>query len=294
MDTVRLNAYAKVNLTLDVVGTEGGYHMLDTLVTTIGLCDRIVAYRRRDRVFSVRMHGMGSERIPPSRNNAQTAAERFGAAFGTGGAEILIYKKIPVGGGFGGSSADAAGVLRALAALYGISDMGALKCIADGLGSDTGYLLTGGFARLGGRGDRVMPLGALPKLYLLAACPPRGVSTPKCFQMYDAQGRTYPPQTEPVLAALASGDATGAAALFSNALCDAASACNPSVAAVLRSLRALSPSGVSMTGSGSACYAVFATAADADAARRRMNGGFRLIRTETIGPFASGGADGRR
>ena len=125
METVRVNAHAKINLTLDVVGAEGGYHALDSLVATVALRDRIAATRRRDGRIVLHMHGMGCERIPPARNNAVLAAEQFVAAFHTTGADISVYKKIPVGGGFGGSSADAAGVLRALAALYGIADMGA-------------------------------------------------------------------------------------------------------------------------------------------------------------------------
>ena len=294
METVRVCAHAKVNLTLDVVGEEGGYHLLDSLVTTISLCDRIVATRRRDRRVVLRMHGMGSERIPPARNNAYLAAERFLETFRTNGADVTIRKHIPVGGGFGGSSADAAGVLRALAALYAVRDTGALKAIADGLGSDTGYLLTGGFARLGGRGDRVAPLGALPTLHLLAACPRRGVSTPKCFAEYDAQGRRYPPGTDAVLGALAAGDAAGAAARFGNHLYAAAAACNADVAAALEALRALGPLGAGMTGSGSACFAVFKTAQAADEAARRFRGDFRTIRTESVGAFAWNGADERR
>ena len=85
MKTVRVTAHAKINLTLDVVGEEGGYHALDSLVATIALGDRIVARARTDGRVFVTMHGMGSERIPAGRNNAALAAERFFAAFGGGG-----------------------------------------------------------------------------------------------------------------------------------------------------------------------------------------------------------------
>ena len=81
------------------------------------------------------MHGLGSDRIPPERNNAVKAGEAFVAAFGTRGADIRICKDIPMGAGLGGSSADAAGVLNALAKLYGVQDRQALKALADTLGS---------------------------------------------------------------------------------------------------------------------------------------------------------------
>ncbi len=289
MDAVRVNAYAKVNLTLDIVGAEGGYHALDSLVATIALRDRVVARQRRDGRVAVRMYGMGSGRIPPERNNAQLAAERFCAHFSAGGADIAVYKKIPIGGGLGGSSADAAGVLKALAALYAVSDMGALKSIADGLGSDTGYLLTGGFARMQGRGERVTPLEGLPVLHLLIACPRRGVSTPLCFRTYDELGANYPPRTEAVLGAFRAGDMARAAALMDNDLFGAAAHCNPDVASALAALRELSPLGAGMTGSGSACFAVFGDAARAAAAAKSFRGDFRLIQTRTVDPSAQDG-----
>ena len=146
MDTVSVNAYAKVNFTLDVVGRAGGYHLLDSLVCTVGLFDRVTA-RRADGV-RVRMTGEGAASIAAG-SNAERAARAFCAAFG-GGADIVIERAIPVGAGLGSSSADAAGVLRALAKLYGIPDMVCLKSLADSLGSDTGYLLTGGWARMTG------------------------------------------------------------------------------------------------------------------------------------------------
>ena len=276
MNTVRVRAHAKINLTLDVVGTEGGYHLLDSLVTTVALADRIKARPRRDGAVCIRMHGMGSERILPQYNNAQLAAERFCAAFGTAGADIVIQKHIPIGGGLGGSSADAAGVLRALSALYAVTDMGAVKRIADGLGSDTGYLLTGGFARIQGRGDRVTPLAGAPEQFFLIACPRRGVSTPKCFAAFDALGKTYPPLTERALEAIR----TGKEGVFGNHLTEAACTLNGEIADALRALSALSPCGAGMTGSGSACYAVFPSEAQARSAQARLRG-WRTILTKT-------------
>ena len=161
--------------------------------------------------------------------------------------------------------------------------------LADGLGSDTGYLLTGGFARMQGRGERVTPLEGLPVLHLLIACPRRGVSTPLCFRTYDELGANYPPRTEAVLGAFRAGDMAGAAALMDNDLFGAAAHCNPDVASALAALRELSPLGAGMTGSGSACFAVFRDAARAAAAAKSFRGGFRLIQTRTVDPSAQDG-----
>ena len=285
MEKVTRDAHAKINLTLDVLGVKEGYHVLDSLVCTVSLSDCVTVRKAPAGRIAVFMRGMGSERIPPRHNNALKAAKAFCSAFGTGGAEIFVQKRIPVGGGLGGSSADAAGVLRALAALYGISDMGALKTLADGLGSDTGYLLTGGFARIGGRGERVEKASGLPALPLLLACPRRGVSTKKCFAAYDARGTEYPPQTETALAACLRGDTAGAAAQFCKHLYDAAVSCEPSAAEALAALKSVSPLGAGMTGSGSASFAVFGSAAAADEAERRLRrlrGSIRFFRAHTL------------
>ena len=165
MNTVKIKAYAKVNLTLELDGVENGYHLLDSLVASVDIFDLIVLKKRKGRLSAVTMHGMGSESIPPENNNALKAAEAFSEAFGTDGADVAIYKNIPIGAGMGGSSADAAGVLNGMAQLYGVTDREKLKSLADSLGSDTGYMLTGGFARMQGRGEKVTPLEIDQKLH---------------------------------------------------------------------------------------------------------------------------------
>lgn len=277
MNTVRLNAYAKLNLTLDITGSDGAYHTLDSLVTTIGLCDRIVARKRKDGLVSVTMRGLGSESIPPERNNAQKAGELFVSAFGTKGADITVFKNIPVGAGLGGSSADAAGVLRALDRLYGVGDTAALKTLADRTGSDTGYLLSGGFARLRGRGERVEPLGACPDLHFVLICPKSGVSTAECYKKYDTLSQNGDAVTDGVLACMREGALQNAAKLFYNGLSAAAQELNPDVKTALEEANAFSPLGASMTGSGSAVFALFETAELCEWAVSRYCGKFRAF-----------------
>ena len=279
MNTVRLNAHAKVNLTLDITGTEDGYHMLDSLVATVNLSDRIVVRRRKDNLVRVVMHGMGSEGIPPEENNAVKAAEGFVSRFSTTGADITVYKNIPVGAGLGGSSADAAGVLRGMAKLYDITDMGALKSLADGFGSDTGYLLTGGFARIRGRGERVESF-PLPELHMLLICPESGVSTAHCYREYDRFGRIYEPRTARVLELFKTPE--WAARLFGNDLAEAAISLNPDVGVALSEARSFSPLGAGVTGSGSAVFAVFETKELCEWAKSRYRGKFRTYVVHSV------------
>lgn len=289
MNTVRVNAYAKLNLTLDITGRENGYHMLDSLVVTVDLADRIVAKKRKDGLISVSMHGMGSESIPPEENNAQRAGEAFAERFQTRGADITVYKNIPIGAGMGGSSADAAGVLNAMAKLYDITDRAALKELADRLGSDTGYLLDGGFARIRGRGERVERFGYAPRLCFLVLVPKEGISTAECYRRYDGLGKEYAPRTERVLEELRAGNPHWAARIFGNALFEAARSLYPATGEAVNELKAFSPLGTGMTGSGSAAFALFSEEELCEWAKSRYGGKCRAYTVKSVDPSARKG-----
>lgn len=284
MNTARVHAYAKLNLTLDVLGAENGYHNLDSLVVTVDLYDAVIATARKDALVNVRMHGMGSENIPPEENNAVRAGEAFVSRFHTMGADISIRKNIPVGAGLGGSSADAAGVLLALSKLYGKGDAASLKELADGLGSDTGYLLTGGLARIRGRGDVVERLPYDLPLSFLLLVPRAEVSTAECYAAFDRLGGAGAPRTERACACLAGGNAEWAVKLFGNDLYQAACTLEPAVAETLAAARSFSPAAAGMTGSGSACYACFPERELCEWAKSRYRGKCRAYVVSAVDP----------
>ncbi|MBR7186542.1 MAG: 4-(cytidine 5'-diphospho)-2-C-methyl-D-erythritol kinase [Clostridia bacterium] len=282
MNTVKLNAYAKLNLTLDIVGEKDGYHMLDSLAVTVDIFDRVVIKKRKDSLVSVTMHGMGSESIPPEENNAQRAGEAFVARFGTQGADITIYKNIPIGAGLGGSSADAAAVIAGMGRLFSVSDATSLKDLADSLGSDTGYLLSGGLVRMRGRGEIVEPL-PFRRLHLLILAPKGSVLTAACYREYDRMRAEKGARTEQAVQQMKNNPAM-AARFFGNDLFPAAKALNPDVGVALAELESFSPLGASMTGSGSAAFALFETRELVEWAKSRYRGKFRPIATKSIDP----------
>ena len=279
MNTVKVNAYAKLNLTLDVCGAEGGYHMLDSLVTTVDVFDRIVIKKRKDGLCRIIMHG--AELIPPEENNALRAAEGFVRRFGVTGADITIYKNIPLAAGMGGSSADAAGVIAGMGRLYSVKD--GLKELADEYGSDTGYLLTGGFARIEGRGERVTPL-PYTELHFLLLVPHGGVSAGACYAAFDELRCASGKRTEETIALLKQGNLPWAARLFGNDLYPAAKSLSEDVERAYREAWEFSPLGAGMTGSGSAVYAVFETRELAEWAKSRYRGKFRAIVARSCDP----------
>lgn len=277
---IRQKAYAKLNLTLAVTGRGNGYHNIDSLVCTVDLYDLIKLKKRKDRLVTVEMHGQGTETLAYEDNNAAKAAEAYINAFGTGGADIIIYKNIPVGAGMGGSSADVAGVLRGLSRLYGAGSERQLKELADSLGSDTGYLLNGGFARLSGRGEIIRPLDVKTKLYFLALVPREGVSTAECYGLCD----TFPAivnGTDSAVEALYEGDIAGLGKVLCNSLYAPAAKLCPAVGTAYDELAGFSPPGVNMTGSGSCVYALFENAEFCAWAESRYRGKFRCIKLKT-------------
>ncbi len=151
---VAIRAPAKVNLGLEVRGKRGdGYHEIRTLFSAVSLSDRLLL-RRRPRGIRLLCRGfpdIGRE------NLAWKAAALFFRESGlAGGVEIVLEKRIPVGGGLGGGSSDAAAVLLGMSRLYGVRPAaGDLARWAASLGSDVPFFLAGGAALGTGRGERI-------------------------------------------------------------------------------------------------------------------------------------------
>ena len=281
MESVRIKSYAKLNLTLNITGVKDGFHLLDSIVASVDLYDLIVLKKRRDKLVSISMHGCGSESIAYEDNNAVKAAEMFIENYGTCGADITIYKNIPMGLGAGGSSADSAGVLNGLSKLYGTCDRIGLKILAVRTGSDTRYMLSGGYARLFGRGNEVKPIDSRLKLDFLLLAPKERISTAQCFKTFDSIGDCGggSQQTED---ALVKGDKYSL--FLNNALAPAAKKLSKDIQTAYDELSAFDPLAVNMTGSGSGVYAVFENAEYCAYALSRYRGKFAPYRLKTHFP----------
>ncbi len=283
MESVCVKSYAKLNLTLRVTGVKDGYHMLDSIVASVDLYDLIVLKKRSDKLITVTMHGCGCEYIPPEENSAVKAAQAFVDYYGCGGADITVYKNIPMGAGLGGSSADPAGVLNGLEKLYGTNDLTGKKLLADYAGSDVRYMLSGGYARLTGRGNEVTPLESDLKLNFLLLVPDCGVSSAQCYKTYDLIGGGGATCGD-AESALVCGDKQGLAkSLFNDLTCAAVKLC-PDVGKAIDELSAFDPLAVNMTGSGSGVYALFDNAEFCAYAKSRYRGKFRMIELKTLIP----------
>ena len=254
MKKVKIKARAKINLTLDILGVEQKYHKINTLVSTIDMHDKIVIKARKDNGIKLYMKGLPVG-VPIVENNAYKAAKMFIEKFGTTGVDIFITKKIPVGGGLGGSSADIAGVLNGMKELFQIEE--SVLPLANALGSDSGYLLSGGYAVLSGRGEQICPKQIDKELFLLIITEQEPVSAKISYSTFDKQQKTYKPSTKTALSALEQGDREKFIKAIKNDLTSASCEVLPEIKTNLLALKKSGADAVVMTGSGSAVYGLF-------------------------------------
>ncbi|MFI5244716.1 MAG: 4-(cytidine 5'-diphospho)-2-C-methyl-D-erythritol kinase [Gemmatimonadales bacterium] len=286
--TARVEAQAKLNLFLRVLSREpSGYHQLETLFQRIALADSVtVSSGGAGRSLDCR----GADVGPVERNLAWRAALAYAeAAGGPAAFRIEIDKRIPVGGGLGGGSADAAAVLRALNALAQRPlDDRALDAIAFSLGADVPYLLSTHALALGsGRGERLHALEALPSRDVLLAIPPFGVSSGDAFRWHAEQNAARKPGTLAMLPVGRKIEWRTIAALAANDLEHAVIAHHPEIGALRDAMRQSGAILAQMSGSGSTVFGVF----DSSLAGRSFpvldTLGARAIRTSTLERVAS-------
>lgn len=268
MKTSRAKVNAKINLTLNIAGTDSeNYHIIDSVVAPIDISDAISVTSRKDKLINLKVRGM--DMLAPENNNAYKAAYKFMNEYGTGGADITVSKNIPVGGGLGGSSADIAGVLKCMAEVYGVKDD--LSPLANALSSDGAYMLRGGFARISGRGEKVEPLTFKETLNLVIVTLKEGVDSGRCYAKFDeTNGRLGGAETETCAEAVRASDIKGICASCFNALEAPAMQLLPELRQVREDMLSLSPLCVSMSGSGSSMFAVYETKELCDWARLKL------------------------
>ncbi len=272
---------AKLNLTLDIVGVEGGYHNLKSLVVSVDLFDTLTLKARKDDKITLTTKGISPE-CSVTDNVAYKSAKTFMAQTGANGVDIVIDKKIPVGAGLGGSSADIAGVLKGMQALYltdaDISQMATL------LGSDSLYMLKSGYAVMQGRGDKVTYLDINQKLYFLIITNSQKICAKQSYKEFDKLATAFEQSTDTAVTALQNGDKEGMAKSFKNDLYFASVGLLPQLKEQITALRKSGALTALMTGSGSAVYGVFADKKARDRAYKTLvaNLGKRLIKAQTV------------
>ena len=181
MSKVKIKAFAKVNLVLDVIGRRpDGYHEVEMILQSIDLHDELVFIPAS--TVSLEIKG---QRLPvDNRNIIIRAAKKLLTHSGRAqGARVILHKRIPVGAGLGGGSADAAATLVGLNRLWGLGyAQSDLEEIGAALGADVPFCLRGGTVLATGIGERLTDLPPLPSLPVFLAKPPFNVSTAQIYK----------------------------------------------------------------------------------------------------------------
>ncbi len=282
-----VRAYAKVNLTLDVLSRlPDGYHELATVMQTIDLHDTICLTATSDQ----RVHMICT--IPALSNLDNLAAravdmvrQRLGWRQGV---RIELYKRIPLAAGLGGGSSDAAAVLLALRQWWQLPFSAAdLLSMAASLGSDVPFFLTGGLALCEGRGERVTPLAhywPASMRWLLLLKPSISVSTAAVFRALPATDYTDGTHSKAVSAALNANSDPPLEHLH-NGLERSVLERYPAVARAREDLISAGAAVVRLSGSGPTLYAPFAELASALHAHHQMQAmGYEVYLSRATNP----------
>ena len=258
MTTLYEGAFAKINLTLDVLGKrEDGYHDLKSVMQAISIRDDVEIDVDTDKPWSLQC---SMEGIPEdSRNLAWKAAEVFYQATGlrTTGLAIRIEKRIPTQAGLGGGSADAAAVLRALNKHYGnpLSIL-ALAEIGAQVGSDVPFCVICGTAMVEGRGERLRKLPDMPDCFFVVCKPDFSSSTPALYKQIDEKEIAHRPDHKAMESALLAGDLGGIAGNLVNVFDPIVTQEHLELNYIKSIFNSYGSVGQQMTGSGSAVFGI--------------------------------------
>jgi 4-diphosphocytidyl-2-C-methyl-D-erythritol kinase len=201
-----IKAYAKINISLDVVGKrEDGYHLLRMIMQNIDLYDLINIEKAANGI------NISSNKpyIPiDERNLGYKAAKLFMEKYNLqGGVDINIRKSIPVAAGLAGGSTDAAAVLKGMRSIYDM-DVSDEELMELGLkiGADVPYCIMGGTALCEGIGEKITPLKSFKDHIMIVVKPPFGVSTKEVYQSLDISRIYKHPDTEGLIQAVEEND----------------------------------------------------------------------------------------
>lgn len=251
-------AYAKINLTLDVLGKrEDGYHDLKSVMQTISMRDDVEIDLDTGKPWMLKCT---DDTIPcDEKNLAWKAAKVYFDALGKdpNGIEIRITKRIPQQAGLGGGSADAAAVLRALNKHYDnpLSIL-ALAELGAQVGSDVPFCTVCGTAMVEGRGERLRKLPDMPDCVFVVCKPAFSVSTPELYKKIDETAIAKRPDNAAMESALLTGDLGKVAENLCNVFDPVVTADNLELNYIKSILNSYGSVGQQMTGSGSAVFGI--------------------------------------
>jgi len=266
---MRVRAYAKVNIGLDVTGTrEDGYHLLNMVMQTVEVCDELELELRDDDKIIVTCNDPS---VPTDERCLVGKAIR---KLTDRGMNVTLRTRIPTEAGMGGGSSDAA---AALIAVNKLLDLGKtreeLAEIALKLGADVPYFIYGGTMQCEGIGEKLTRLRDLPECWFVIVKPSAGACTENIYRALDETGYRNADMT-PVLEGIREGRLDAVASSMENVLESVTAVQLPVINEIKEFLTGHGALGASMTGSGSAVFGIFEDEASARGAAGAFEHGF--------------------
>lgn len=267
MDTFTVNAYAKVNLGLDVLRRlPSGYHEVKMIMQTVGICDTLTFTRLPEGIRltvegeGLPVGGSSAGSVPADRSNliwraAGQMMERYQVS---GGIHIHLHKRIPVAAGMAGGSTDAAAAYRGVNRLFslGVSEE-EMRRMAVETGADVPYCITGGTVLAEGIGERLTALPDAPACHVVVAKPDIAVSTKYVYDNLHADSLTDHPDIDGMARAIGQGDLQGMIRRMGNVLETVTAEAYPVIGQLKNYMEAHGACGALMSGSGPAVFGLF-------------------------------------
>ena len=264
MDKVILEAYAKINLGLDVLGRrQNGYHDVKMIMQTVDLHDTLVMERTPEDGIAMTMEG-GSQLVPLDEHNLIYKAilgvkEYVTEARVPGGLKIHLVKRIPVAAGLAGGSTDAAAAIKGMNALYELGlTLAQMQEIGVKIGADVPYCILGGTALSEGIGEILTTIDPPPTARLLLVKPRASVSTKEVYEALDALTNPSHPQIDALQLAMKQQDVMRMAELLGNILEQVTIPMHPEIDEIKEEMVSSGAIAALMSGSGPTIFGLFA------------------------------------
>ena len=267
---MKIKAYAKVNLMLDILGTlPNGYHNLWMFMQSVSLYDTVTVTKNDSGKITITCNKEG---IPTDEKNiAHKSARAFfeETQIENCGICIDIEKAIPSEAGLAGGSADGAAVIKALNELFGANLTERELCrIGKKVGADIPFCIVGGTCLAQNIGDVVSPLEDIPECFFVLAKPQMGVSTKEAYESFDNASYIRKPKREKMLIAAANGDFDEMCRLSANVFEQVIEV--PERVEIKKIMRKHNAKLSLMSGSGPTVYGIFENKEDAESCAEKL------------------------
>ena len=264
MKECSIDAYAKINLALDVVDKlPNGYHKVRMIMQTVKIGDEVTISKvpyAGDGQAPIELAGDCGDKVPLNEHNliykaARLMQEEYGLKDGL---KIYLKKRIPIAAGMAGGSTDAAATLKGLNLLYDLGiEESRLRELGVRLGADVPYCIMGGTALAEGIGEELTALSAMPDCHLVVVKPPVNVSTAFVYGQIDSYGVKRHPDVDGMINAIEHNNLKGVADRLDNVLEQVTVSNCPEICEIKEALLKNGALGSLMSGSGPSVFGIF-------------------------------------